>query len=298
MDKKIFNMFVWFDNGKYIQDDKGQILLDEKPELSFEYDSIRYYFTEQIYKTTSDGTDITLSDAQKQEIDDFIQSKREEVGILKLAVDETGEFLGLVRENDARAFKIVSAFPPTQDDWIWGFDENKWMIAYHYDENGSYVSGKSTDAVGFTKKPYPAVSPFQHVYDVTADAWVPVVDEDMSAKIKNKSLLDVITTFLLTLVSVQNSPTREKEILNHISTMLANDEYIIDIIKQNVNSSNLHNHFTTSITTINNNDALNSHVECVDFKSYCHKQIGKVLYNQSQETVADIVVEESLKANT
>lgn len=289
---KITNMLIWFENGKYVQDEHGQILLSEKPVFSFNFDSIRYYWNEQIY--IQNDEQYSLSDVQQKEIEAFIKNKREEVGILKPVVDKDGFFLGIKRIDSSDVYGIVPTSPPTADSWIWDFEQKQWTRIFYYDAEYNIVFN-SEESIGFTTKPYPTDLPFPHKYSIERDAWIYSTDDNNTERIKNKALLDVIITFITTFVSIQNSPTKEKEILDYIANLLKNDEYINSMITLYFQGK-----YANSVNAIIDDEktVLDSYVESVNFSSYCNKKIGKMLYNLNTATVADIIVEETLKANT
>ena len=164
------NMLIVDTADIYTQDSDGQILLDKAPTLTFEYKNIRYYAGEQLYSI--DGTNfISLSTEQQDEIEQFILSKRDEVGILKLAVDSDGKYLGRISVNDTRIASTIDMPPPTQDSqWRWNFELNKWMQKYFYDAEGTLVTEESDKKVGSTFVPHPNKPCY--TFDVGSQTWL------------------------------------------------------------------------------------------------------------------------------
>lgn len=163
------NMLIISDTDMYVQDSDGQILLETKPTLSFEYKEIRYYIGEQLYSIN--GTDfVGLNTEQQSEIEQFISSKRAEAGILKLAVDSDGKYLGRIKESDPKVAAIVDMAPPNlESNWRWNFELNKWMQKYFYDAEGNLVLETSDKKVGSTFVPHPN-KPFYR-FDTLSQSW-------------------------------------------------------------------------------------------------------------------------------
>lgn len=190
-------MFMWFADVRYIQDDRGQIVMSEKPQLSFEYAAIRYYAAEKVYETPQ-GETLPLTTQQQEELDGYILSKRQEVGVLKPAIDSQGRYIGITRDDNPNVFSTVSMRPPNDDDWIWNFDNESWAPAYHYDSNGYLTVERAGNSAGFTKKPYPHHKhPIKFKYDTTADDWV--IDNsrpELQSMIRNKIIFDSLLEYL------------------------------------------------------------------------------------------------------
>lgn len=296
MDKKIFNMLMWVSGVNYIQDNFGQILLDEKPQFSFVYDSIRYLFTEQVYKVTEDSDDIPLTAQQQDEINNFIQEKRQEVGILKLAVDSEGGFLGLVKETDPRIFKIVDISPSTQDDWVWCFNQNKWVIAYHYDADGTYVRASSGNAVGFTKIPFPfALAPLPHKFDELKNAWA--LDDSKNELIdfiRNKVIIDTINLYIQQCVSISEIPEIQHGMLvqfaQNISTNIANINLTQDKLDELEAITTKLDNFVTRISEKSN--ILDVYLSGVEFTSINTKSTP--IYTASENVIMELVADTTL----
>lgn len=197
------NMFMSFGDINYIQDRDGQIVLKEKPKLSWEYNHIRYYNIERIWGLV-DGTDIELSPDQCQELEDFIINKRQEVGILKPGVDVDGNYLGIISVNDPRFHKIVTETPPTADEWIWDFTKDKWSIPYYFNEEGLVCSKESS--VGFTFViPPVAIRPFVAIWNKDTSEWtLHDYDKIWETVIRNRLALECFVDCMSTLLINQN----------------------------------------------------------------------------------------------
>ena len=176
------NMLIVDTTNIYTQDLNGQLLLDKAPTLTFEYKNIRYYAGEQLYSI--DGTNfVGLSEEQQDEIEQFILSKRNEVGILKLAVDSDGKYLGRVNVNDIRIESTIDLPPPNQDaHWRWNFELNKWMPKYSYDAEGILVTEDSDKKVGSTFVAHPNKRFYK--FDTVSQTWYLEVTTDEFAKYK------------------------------------------------------------------------------------------------------------------
>lgn len=195
------NMFMWFSDIKYIQDSDGQIFLDEKPELSWNYNIIRYYNAEKIWEDDSGIHD--LSEQQCLELDNFIKQKRNEVGILKLCVDKDGNYLGIVSVNDERVFKIVDQSPPNADPHIYDFENNNWKKIYYYSKSGFLTSKDAPDVDSFTTKPIPQHFVFQYEFDKQIEDWKIIETPQFIETYKNYYMRMYLTMFLEAL-SIQN----------------------------------------------------------------------------------------------
>ena len=176
------NMLIVDTTDIFTQDFNGQILLDKAPTLTFEYKNIRYYAGEQLYSI--DGTNfVGLSPEQQDEIEQFILSKRNEFGILKLAVDSDGKYLGLIGDKDTRITSTIDLPPPNQDaHWRWNFELNKWMPKYSYDAEGILVTEDSDKKVGSTFVPHPNKQFYK--FDIVSQTWYLKTTSDEFAKYK------------------------------------------------------------------------------------------------------------------
>ena len=191
-------MFMSFNGDHYIQDENGQIILEEKPILSWEYNHIRYYNAEKVFGLIN-GVDIPLSKEQCDELDNFILEKREEVGILKPCVDSEGVFLGVINIEDQRVREVVLTTPPTQEDWVWDFDKKIWRRQYFYTLENTYTQKNDPAAVGFTFEPLPKNMNFVYELDVENNKWNIKQTSEALAKVKetvSKNLIyELIKTF-------------------------------------------------------------------------------------------------------
>jgi len=188
------NTFIWYKNGRYIQDQYGQIVLDDKPELSFEYEYIRYYDFEQFYALPDTDIDIKLNTDQIEEIKEFIANTRTSVGIKKLAVDSKGLFLGFIDITDPRVEKVVDFAPPTADTWAWDINKNSWERAHYYNAQGHIVH--KNDAIDFTIKPMPTAY-FPVKFSIEHNEWIMNSDtDDWKSMYRNKAISDVLVDYI------------------------------------------------------------------------------------------------------
>lgn len=226
---KTTNMFIWFSNGKYIQDSHGQILLEEKPIFSFEYQSLKYYWNEAVYSVSDGGEEIELTQSQKEEIENFIQTHRTKVGILGFCVDKDGKFLGRKRIDSQDVCEIVSVTPPTQDDWIWNFTEQTWKRVYYYTQNGTYTHSTDTNAIGFTYEPKP-IDNLEYKLDIETHTWL--IDETPETiSLHKKNCLDDLVIKYIEFLLTQN--VEHDKIINNLA-LIQTDTFANDMISNSI----------------------------------------------------------------
>lgn len=202
----ISNMLIWFANGKYIQDQHGQIILEEKPVFSFEYDSIKYYWNEKVYTPNNSTNQTELTQEQIQEIESFIETKRTEVGILGLCVDVDGNYLGRKRVDSPDVHGTVDMAPPTQDDWIWSYKEKCWKRQYFFTADKVYTRKNDSNAVGFTFEPMPSHPYFEFEIDTEKNTWVKKITPDALLKYKKETTLDLLKHYVKMLNETIENP--------------------------------------------------------------------------------------------
>jgi len=201
------NMFIWYSNGKFIQDEHGQIILEEKPALSFDYEFIKYYRNEKVYMEMGVAVEIPLSDAQQQEIETFIANKRKEVGILGLCVDVDGNYLGRKNIDDADVHAVVSMAPPNGDDWIWNYKTNSWVRQYFYTTDNVYTRKDDPTAIGFTLEPKPEHPYFEYALDTQTKTWNKISTPEAISKYKKESLQNLLSLYIQLLQEeIDNAP--------------------------------------------------------------------------------------------
>lgn len=213
---------IWAPGAHYLLDQHGQILLDKKPELSFQYQELKYWTSEQYYVNV-DGLRLALTQAQVSEIEEWVSNMRLRTGILKLCVDSEGKFLGYINRSDSRVATEIDRAPPNGDDWRWDHNGKTWIRAYHYDRDGKYVLESSGNGVGWTAKPYPtAVAPVSYVFDTVTENWI--VDkkqQDLYPLIKNKLLFDSVVEYLRVTLSSLGDSSKELEYLRNVLTSIS-----------------------------------------------------------------------------
>jgi hypothetical protein len=106
----------WSQGRGSISSSIGIMLLLEKPELSFEFDSL-YYGDELMKKVVSD-TDFALTQAEQDEIADWIEQQLE-LPLLVNGVDADGNYLEGVPAS--AIVKTVSIPPPSMTGWRYDF---------------------------------------------------------------------------------------------------------------------------------------------------------------------------------
>lgn len=226
---KTTNMLIWFSNGRYIQDDYGQIILEEKPTFSFAYESIKYYWNEKVYSVDESGEEINLTQSQHDEIEQFIKLKRESVGVLGFCVDKDGKFLGRKRVDDSDVYETVTVSPPTGDDWIFDFSDEKWKRVYYYTERGTYTHSTDSNAIGFTYEQKP-IDGLEYKLDSETNSWVIDETSETISAYKKKCLDDLIKHYVDFLL-VQN--VEHKDIINKLSG-IQEETFANDMIRNSV----------------------------------------------------------------
>lgn len=194
----MINMFMSFDGNHYVQDSNGQIILNEKPSLSWEYNHIRYYTAEKVWGLV-DGEDIDLSAEQCDELENFILYKRRERGILKPCIDSEGNFLGVINIDDRRVHEVLPTSPPTPEDWVWDFDQKIWRRQYFYTHEKTYTRKNDPSAVGFTFEPLPRNMEFVYELDLETHKWNIKDTPEALVKLKQSVSKHLIYTLIDTL---------------------------------------------------------------------------------------------------
>jgi hypothetical protein len=211
---KTTNMLIWFLNGKYIQDSHGQILLEEKPAFSFEYESIKYYDNEKKFFVADPTKEIDLSQeqiyidlSQEQihEIEEFIGRKRNQTGILKLCIDVDGNYLGKIRTDSPGVHDTVYMAPPSDDDWVWCYEEKRWKRQYFYTADKVYTRKNDTNAIGFTLEPIPSHTYHEFEMDIEKNTWVEKITPESFVKCKKEITREILKQYLILLnESIEN----------------------------------------------------------------------------------------------
>jgi hypothetical protein len=146
------NKLLWVGDIKNAYDSQGPISLTEKPNFGFPWKELKLSEHESCFSLPQNGNWMNLSPNQLTVIQNFIKSKRQELGPNVHAVDEEGSYLGFITKNIPKFFKQVSESPPhpnsIDDFWYYNFDVQEWQRKYFYNEKG-YLTDKS-HSVGST----------------------------------------------------------------------------------------------------------------------------------------------------
>lgn len=240
------NIFIWNQYNQYFVDQHGQYFITEKPVFSFLYDSIVYH--EGVQKNIFENITLDLEENQCIEIENYIQQKRTEVGILKHCVDSNGKYLGFVNKDAINVSKIVDQSPPTADYfWIWDESVNQWKRGYYYDNEGKLVDSTSSLAVGFTLIP-PPVSVLSQKWDKNTEIWIDNYTIDEINKYKNIESLNLVYTML----SVLNSNTDIKIVLDELNNILG-DSFKYQLTKtalQEISNANTVNDVVKTVQSV------------------------------------------------
>lgn len=164
-------MLLWDVDNRFIVDQHGEISLEAKPELSFDFVAVRYVENGEFWSIDSNSARNDLGLEQVQEILDYIKSKREAYGIKVMAVDVHGEYLGWVNQNDTRIDSIVSESPPNGDEWNWC--NGVWVRVWYLNANKQpTIKEESVERVFSNSFP----KHFTDAFDESTDTWVSTVD--------------------------------------------------------------------------------------------------------------------------
>jgi hypothetical protein len=88
----------------------------EKPDLSFEFDSL--YYEDTVMKKVIDDTDFDFTEEEMSEIEDWIEAQLE-LPLLVNGVDAEGNYLEGVQET--AVVKTVNVPPPSMTGWRYDF---------------------------------------------------------------------------------------------------------------------------------------------------------------------------------
>lgn len=189
IDHSIKKILIWDDNAKCIQDEHGDLPASEKPQFSFAYDHLKYYWAEQKIWIKEDDRLISydLTEDDNKEIEDYFAAQRKRIGIKKLYVDRRGNFVGLLSEKEAKNLIQVDYVPMDVANLVYDFNESTWVKKYYYDNQGNSVE----TGTKFTTKKKPEGLFYR--FDSKKDEWVKkVTKKDIehlkSQYVTNKSL--------------------------------------------------------------------------------------------------------------
>lgn len=225
-------MLLWDVNNHYLIDQHGEINLVEKPNLSFDFVSVRYVEGGEFWTIDSNSARNDLGDEQILEIHEYIKSQREIHGIKVMAVDVHGDWLGFVDQNDPRIDTIVTEFPPTSDEWNWCNGE--WLRVWYIDKD-NHLTDKDNSVERVFSNKYPGH--FTDVWDYAADAWVHTQSLDVFK-------LDGLNQLIFTAIN-----SLDKKVLDQKAFLLELIEAVIDVSKKHISEVD-HIKLSTSIDAI------------------------------------------------
>lgn len=142
-------MFFWDQFNKFICDDFGEIPLESKPVLSFNFDELRLVSglpSDEAWLKVVENKQLLTPD-QIIEVSSFIDNKRSQVGELVMAIDSSGKYLGKVLRTDPKFNSIVETQPPTSDPYR--FKDGVWVRVYPITETGNFSTEEESFDVVF-----------------------------------------------------------------------------------------------------------------------------------------------------
>lgn len=194
------NIFIWDEFNRYFIDQHGQYFLQEKPTFSFEYDKIIYHNDTQSYFKNDNG--FNMNEQECSEIENFIEQKRDEVGVLKHCIDENGKYLGFVNVEREDVFKSIPISPLTADNfWMWNEETSEWKRAYYYNTEGELVDANSNDAVGYTFEARPEHVYFQYQFDQDSKTWIRINTPESLEKYKKEITINLLNLYMNIIIS-------------------------------------------------------------------------------------------------
>lgn len=222
-------MLMWLDEGKFIQYGSKQVLITEKPQLSFDFYKLKYCEAEKFMYPSQDlPHKIILSQSQITEIESFIKTTAEKNISNVFGVDKVGKFLGYVPPNTPQIFKIVFSAPPepTTNNFRYNFVTHMWDKYYFYNKDGYQVDCDSNDVAGKTQTPPPHQShALNYIFDVGSQRWNRVNVANLHTDLVISILHDSIKKYLLHNITVltENDPTKTLPYLNTLVDCLINN---------------------------------------------------------------------------
>ena len=167
-------MLLWDADNHFMVDEFGEIQLDSKPELGFEFNAVRYVEHRENWSIDTNSARNDLSHGQIENILQFISKTRKIYGIKVMAVDANGEWLGWVDNKDPRIDEVVTQSPPNADEWNWC--DGTWIKVWYLDSDHRQTTPEHSVERVFSNS-YP--NHFTDVYDESSDTWVSTLSVDV-----------------------------------------------------------------------------------------------------------------------
>ena len=210
-------MLLWDADNHFVVDQHGEISLESKPGLSFDFVSIRYVEGGEFWGIDSNSARNDLGSEQILEIHEYIKSTREAYGIKVMAVDVHGDWLGWVDDKDPRIDTIVTEFPPTEDEWNWC--NGQWLRVWYLDKNSHQTYKDNSVERVFTNQ-----IPRHHtdIWDHSTDTWV--CTQSMEA-----FKLEGLNQLVLTAIN-----SADKKALDQKAFLLELIEAVLDVSKKHI----------------------------------------------------------------
>lgn len=225
-------MLLWDVDNQFVVDQHGEIPLDAKPELQFDFVAVRYVEGGEFWSIDSNSARNDLGSEQILEIHEYIKLKRESYGIKVMAVDVHGDWLGLVDDKDPRIDSIVTEFPPTNDEWNWCNGE--WLRVWYIDKH-NHPTDKDNSVERVFSNQYP-----KHHTDIWIDSTGSWVCTQSSDAYKLNGLQQLVGLAIDVI---------DKKSSDRKAAMLEVIEAMIDVARKHMSDVD-HIKFSTSIDAI------------------------------------------------
>jgi hypothetical protein len=188
-------------NNRYIQDEHGQILLDERPAFSFPYVAISFSQIDstKVVQLRDETVQAALEGQEIEELKSWAAAVRKGYGVRRPAADANGFYLGVVRINDSRVACFPDGVPPNDSEWK--LVDGKWVPAFGFDKNGCLVNLKHPEMIGHTTKvPDPLHKVIITRWDFEHEEWS--FNHHSAELFKDMARKEIMTGIISHLVSV------------------------------------------------------------------------------------------------
>lgn len=190
------NSLLWLKDTKMSSDKEGCILLNEKPNLGFDYFEMVYLPGSKYYDTELYGDQKQFSEEQIKSIEEFIENLRKSSGKNVHCVDSDGFYLGYFPSSVVSNFyaDVENSPPGSEKYWAYDFTEKNWKIKYFYDENGKQC--EKSESFGSTfEVPISAA----HIWNIQKNKWE--LSQETLVYLNEKAQYDMTKCFIIGVLS-------------------------------------------------------------------------------------------------